>query len=39
MTAHILAFPSAAPVARALDNARQIGGAVLAFGLALWVLV
>lgn len=24
MTAHILAFPSAAPVARALDNARQI---------------
>lgn len=29
----------AAPVARALDNARQIGGAVLAFGLALWVLV
>lgn len=30
---------STAPVARALDNARQIGGAVLAFGLALWVLV
>ena len=24
MTAHILAFPNAAPVARALDNARQI---------------
>ena len=24
MTAHILAFPNAAPIARALDNARQI---------------